>query len=81
MLKLFYREGCHLCEDMVSMLHRGWPDRLNHLEWCDVDQNPQWKDEYGLRVPVLMLDQTLICELTPSPDALISHFGDPQNPL
>ena len=80
-LLLYYREGCHLCEELASLLHRGWPGVFSQLHWRDVDSNPQWRDLYGLKVPVLARDGQVLCELKPEPACLREHFGTPDIPV
>lgn len=80
-LRLYYREGCHLCEEMAALLYRGWPDLLDDLQWIDVDRTPDLVERYGLRVPVLVADGREICELQPDPGKLQAVFGTPRNPV
>ena len=55
-LVLLSRDGCHLCDDARVVLSRvaaelgeGWQER-------DVDADPSLAEEYGDRVPVVLLD-------------------------
>ena len=80
-LRLFYRNGCHLCEEMVSLIHRGWPDVMAGLEFVDVDSRADWRDRFGSRVPVLERDGVVLCELIPDSRCLQDHFGAPVNPI
>lgn len=80
-LYFYYRDGCHLCEELASLLMRGWPERFGQLQWRDVDSRPDWREQYGPRVPVLLWNGNTISELLPSPDTLRDHFGAPANPL
>ena len=80
-LTLYYRNGCHLCEELASVLYRGWPEQAEMIEWRDVDSSADWRDRYGARVPVLMRGQQLICELRADPRGLADCFGEPVNPL
>ncbi|MDJ0739004.1 MAG: glutaredoxin family protein [Gammaproteobacteria bacterium] len=80
-LVLYYRDGCHLCEELASVLHRGWPTQTDGLDWRNVDSRDDWRRLYGLRVPVLMVGDAVICELQADPQRLKHYFGDPINPL
>ncbi len=80
-LVLYYREGCHLCEEMAAVLFRGWPHLAERLSWRDVDSNAQWRERYGLKVPVLCLDDEMICEYFADIERLTTRFGAPVNPL
>jgi glutaredoxin len=51
-LTLYTRPGCHLCEDAKSVLDRvGEPYAEVSIEGDD-----ELEEEYGLRIPVLLLD-------------------------
>lgn len=55
---LYTRRGCHLCEQAEDLLlHRGTRVRL-----VDVDADPEVRARYGLRVPVLELDDVVLLE-------------------
>ncbi|GMU43808.1 MAG: glutaredoxin family protein [Xanthomonadales bacterium] len=48
---LYLRDGCHLCEQALALLHaEGLADGL---ELVDIDDDPELGVDYGLRVPVL----------------------------
>jgi hypothetical protein len=61
-LTLLTRAECGLCEDMLNELqalrarHELPPIRL-----LDVDSDPQLQRRYGLKIPVLLLDQVPVC--------------------
>ena len=62
---VYGRETCHLCHDM-------WADvrvycRQNQLDveliWIDIDETPQYKTLYELRIPVLTNSaHAVLCE-------------------
>jgi len=59
------REGCGLCEDMLHALadlerNRGLPP----VAVVDVDSDPVLTRQFGLKVPVLLLDGSVICHYT-----------------
>lgn len=61
-LVLYTRAGCHLCDDMAHALRallRGSDVRIRAV---DVDSEAQLRERYGLRVPVLTLDDEVLCE-------------------
>lgn len=80
-LVLYFRQGCHLCETLASLLYRGWPEQFERLCWCDVDSRSKWRERYGLRVPVLTEKECVISELVPDVQQLKDYFGAPANPL
>ena len=57
-LTLLTRAECGLCEDMLNELQAL---RARHalppLRLLDVDSDPQLQRRYGLKIPVLLLDQ------------------------
>ena len=60
-LTLYYREGCHLCEDMLQAL-RGLQPRLGfELELLDIDRDPALARRYDEWVPVLCHRGREIC--------------------
>ena len=50
-LILYTRKGCHLCDQVILML------REANLDWreVDIDEDPTLAENYGLRVPVVVL--------------------------
>jgi predicted thioredoxin/glutaredoxin len=57
-----HRRECALCEEMLAELKalaRSMP--LPPLETVDVDADPQLQRRYGLDVPVLLIDGSVVC--------------------
>ena len=54
LLTLYYREGCHLCEDMEGLLYELLPADSFSLERIDIDDDPQLQREMNDQVPVLV---------------------------
>ena len=77
----YYRNGCHLCEELAAILFRGWPRQAEIMQWRDVDTRPEWREAYGERVPVLISDGEEICALTPDLGRIAECFGDMANPV
>jgi hypothetical protein len=77
----YYRDGCHLCEELAAVLFRGWPDQARSMEWRDVDQRPEWREAYGEQVPVLIQDGETICALQPDLGRIAQYFGEMANPV
>lgn len=70
-LNLYYREGCHLCEDMEQQLHELLEPGSFTLRRIDIDEDPELHELYNVRVPLLSLqasqnapqhDETELCE-------------------
>lgn len=69
-LTVYGRAGCHLCDDMVSMLAE-WKSELGlEIERVDVDTSPDLTSRYGERVPVLVHGSIEICHFFLDLDAL-----------
>jgi glutaredoxin-like protein DUF836 len=61
-LRLLTRPDCGLCEEFAAAYHalaRRQP--LPALELTDVDSDARLARRWGLKIPVLLLDETLIC--------------------
>ena len=59
---MLHRRDCHLCEEMLAELQAlGRIVPLPPIEVADVDADPVLKRRYGLDVPVLLLDGTVVC--------------------
>lgn len=54
-LILYYREGCHLCEDLEQQLHELLEPGSFRLTRVDIDQDARLRQAYNARVPVLSL--------------------------
>jgi len=52
-LKLYSRPECHLCDELVTAL---MPiiEGFAQLEVVNIDEDPELKKRYGLRIPVLV---------------------------
>ena len=60
-LTLLYREGCGLCDDMLSELEElGRRVPLPPLQQVEVDSDPELARRHGLHIPVLLLDGTVV---------------------
>jgi hypothetical protein len=80
-LVFYYRDGCHLCEELAAILFRGWPERAGQMEWRDVDLKPEWREAYGDRIPVLLAGDDLVSELRPDLQRIEQYFGATHNPV
>jgi predicted thioredoxin/glutaredoxin len=61
-LTVMHRHECELCDDMLVDLERlrATVD-LPPVEVVDVDSDSELHRRYGLSVPVLLLDGTIVC--------------------
>jgi hypothetical protein len=63
-LQLMTRAGCTLCDEMQEELAALALERpLPQLALVDVDSDPQLQRRWGLKVPVLLLDGSRVCEV------------------
>jgi len=55
---LVTREGCHLCDEALSLLR----DLGLHPELADVDADDELHRLYDFRVPVVLIDGAVVAE-------------------
>jgi hypothetical protein len=72
------REGCGLCEEMLHALAdlertQGLPP----VAIVDVDSDPELTRQFGLKVPVLLFDGSVICHYTLNSNELLRLVGRP----
>ena len=77
-LVVLSREGCHLCEQMIGELAELERDgRIPPVAIVDVDSDPAWTRQFGLKVPVLLLDGSVICHYTLNSQELLRLAARP----
>jgi glutaredoxin len=75
-LVVLSREGCGLCEDMLRALAELELARvIPPVTIVDVDSDPELARRYGLKVPVLLLDGSVICHYTLNSNDLLRLMG------
>ncbi len=66
------RAGCHLCDDMLSELAvLESAGSIPTVTIVDVDSDPALERQYGLKVPVLLLDGSAVCHYTLNSNELL----------
>jgi thiol-disulfide isomerase/thioredoxin len=66
------REGCHLCDDMLQALAELERSKaIPTVAIVDVDTDPELQRRFGLKVPVLLLDGSVICHYTLNSNELL----------
>jgi glutaredoxin-like protein DUF836 len=55
-LTIYSRPGCHLCDEMKSVVTRVARHVALDLEEIDISGDPDLESRYGLEIPVLMVD-------------------------
>jgi hypothetical protein len=75
-LVLLSRDGCHLCEQMLQELAAlELAGRIPAVRVLDVDSDPELARQFGLKVPVLLLDGSVICHYTLNSNELLRILG------
>ena len=75
-LVVLSRDGCHLCEQMLlelAALERA--GRVPPATVLDVDSDPELARQWGLKVPVLLLDGSAICHYTLNSNEVLRLVG------
>ena len=76
-LTLYSRAGCHLCEDMHTLLQSFSKDLEFSVDVVDIDQEPALHRRYNTLVPVLVLGEREICHYFLDKVALCKALGKP----
>jgi hypothetical protein len=64
-LVVISREGCGLCDEMLHELAElERKQSIPPVTVVDVDSDPELTRQFGLKVPVLLLDGSVICHYT-----------------
>ncbi len=60
-LTLYFREGCHLCDDMRRELYPFIQQYGFSLAEIDIDRDEMLIERYNVKVPVLCVKEEEIC--------------------
>ena len=74
---LYYRYGCHLCEDMLQHLHKLQSSEPFQIETVDIDSSSDLQERYGTLVPVLEGGGTELCHYYLDEVALRGYLSSP----
>ena len=55
-LTIYSRPGCHLCDDMKAVVARVARSTVLSIEEVDISSDPALEAQYGLEIPVLLLE-------------------------
>ena len=69
-LTFYFRDGCHLCEDMWQQLQELRLEQPFPIKRVDVDGDPELRTRFGSLVPVLTSGEQLLCHYYLDPVAL-----------
>ena len=56
-LNFYYRQGCHLCDDMLALLTPYQSSYPIQIQMHDIQHDPKLIEQYGLLVPLLTNEQ------------------------
>ena len=57
---VYYREGCHLCEQVVASLFELQAELKYEIIQIDIDDDPALQKKYDVDVPVVMFNDEVI---------------------
>jgi thiol-disulfide isomerase/thioredoxin len=58
---MYYRIGCHLCEQMAASLYALQQELPFQIEMIDIDQDEQLRKRYNVDIPVVAYRDEVIC--------------------
>lgn len=59
---VYSRENCPLCDEFIDELSHQLATIAGRIEVRDVDADPLTRRRYGLKIPVLTVDGSLVCQ-------------------
>ncbi len=72
----FYtKAGCHLCDEAREMLDEIAAQKDYELTELDIRTSPDIFEMYRYRIPVVLIDETIVAEGRIEYDELASAFG------
>ncbi|AOU99589.1 glutaredoxin [Acidihalobacter yilgarnensis] len=60
-LTLYHREGCHLCDNMADALTPLAAELRFTLAYVDIDADPELRQRFNEKIPVLMVGEDVVC--------------------
>ena len=77
-LTIYSKPGCHLCDEMKSLVHRVIasirPTPIT-VDEIDISSDPALLDRYGLEIPVLLIDGKKVAKYRVSEEELTQMIG------
>ncbi len=75
-LRLYSREGCHLCDEMLNELMSMDIASQLQVQIVDIDSDPVIQRQFALRIPVLIAadNNEIICEQTLDHHAIVDYL-------
>ena len=75
-LQFYYKEGCHLCDDMWLLLQQSRQERDFDLDSVEINSDPEFLDKFGDLIPVLASGDIILCHYFLDPVALDKHLDE-----
>ncbi len=75
-LTLYYREGCHLCDDMAFSLRELLAASQHRVEHVDIDRDKVLRQRFMADVPVLCHGDEVICKHFLDAEKLQQFLGE-----
>ena len=73
-LTIYSKPGCHLCDEMKSLIHRVVATQANphtiSVDEIDISTDQDLLDRYGMEIPVLMIDGKKVAKYRVSEEEL-----------
>lgn len=72
-LTIYSKPGCHLCDEMKSLVHRVVAERTGGgiaIDEIDISGDRELLDRYGLEIPVLLIDGKKVAKYRVSEEEL-----------
>ncbi|HET9863007.1 MAG TPA: glutaredoxin family protein [Steroidobacteraceae bacterium] len=75
-LVVLSRDGCGLCHEMLlALAELERQQAIPAVSIVDVDSDPELARQFGLKVPVLLLDGSVVCHYTLNSKELLRLVG------
>ncbi|WP_026287797.1 glutaredoxin family protein [Thioalkalivibrio sp. ALJ24] len=74
-LTMYHREGCGLCEQMLAELFALQSRYTFALDVVDIDEDPDLRERFNTKVPVLAVDGDILCCHFLDREALLDLLG------
>ncbi len=74
---MFTHPGCHLCDEMKAVIDEAAGRATFDLEIVNIAGRPELEQEYGLEIPVLLIDGRKAAKYRVTRDELLRRLGEP----
>lgn len=77
-LTIYGRPGCHLCEKMAAVVQRVAEQVPLTLQEVDISTDPALEAQYGVEIPVLLVNGKKAAKYRISEEDLLRRIGPPE---